>query len=439
MTCLVALVVGPVAVFGQANYTNPYTFSTIVGRPLTAGTNDGTGSAALFYFPDGIATDDAGNLYISDQYNFTVRKMTPTGSVTTLAGKAGTAGSVDGTNGTAQFNHPWGLARDNAGNLYVADQGNHTMRKMQPAGSNWVVTTMAGAPGIAGGADGTNGAARFNEPDGVTVDQNGSVYVADQGNHIIRKLALVGTNCVVTTVAGLAGAYGSVDGTNSAARFNKPTSVAAAGVHTLFVADFFNHTIRRLTLIGTNWVVTTVAGLAGTSGSTDGTNSAARFNEPNGVMVDVCGNLYVADYGNDSIRKMMPAGTNWVVTTLGGLAGIAGASNGTGNTARFNRPTFVAVNREGDLYVADRDNDIIRRGFLASGAPVILPWSSGFSNGTYGFNLTAAAGRQVIVEASTNLVNWVSIWTNTVGPGELPFTDLQSNEYLNRFYRAHSL
>ena len=227
----------PLAAPGQANYANQYTFATLAGQALIAGSNDGTGSGALFNYPDGLALDSAGNLYIVDQYNFTIRKMTPSGTVTTLAGLAGVSGSADGTGNAARFNHPWGVAVDNAGNLYVADQGNHTMRKVTPVGPNWVVTTMAGLAGVAGSADGTNSAARFNEPDGVAVDNKATSMWRMHANHTIRKLTPVGTNWVVTTVAGKAGVSGSADGTNSAARFNKPTGVAADSAGNLYVAD----------------------------------------------------------------------------------------------------------------------------------------------------------------------------------------------------------
>jgi secreted PhoX family phosphatase len=428
----------PLAALGQANYANPYTFATLAGQALITGSNDGTGSGAHFNYPDGLALDSAGNLYIVDQNNSTIRMMTPSGAVTTLAGLAHASGSADGTGNAARFNNPWGLARDNAGNLYVGDQGNHTMRKVSPVGPNWVVTTMAGLAGAYGGSDGTNSAARFNHPDGVAVDQQGNVYVADDSSHTIRMLTPMGPNWVVTTVAGKAGVYGSTDGTNSAARFNKPTGVVADNAGNLYVADFENNTIRKITPVGTNWVVTTVAGLAGVSGSTDGTNSAARFYEPNGVALDNAGNLYVTDYGNNTIREMMPVGTNWVVTTLGGLAGDSGSTDGTGSIARFSNPTFMAVDKAGDLYVSDRDNDIIRRGFMANGTPVIFPSPPGlaFSNGLFGFNLTAAAGQPVVVEASTDLMTWLPISTNTIGPSILYLSDPQSGVYSNRFYRA---
>ena len=184
----------------------------------------------------------------------------------------------------------------------------------------YTFTTLAGNNGY-GSADGTNSAARFAHPEGAAVDTNGNVYVADTVNHTIREMTPVGTNWVVTTLAGLAGSPGSADGTGSAARFNNPGGVAVDSAGNLYVADAGNNTIRKVTPVGTNWVVTTLAGLAGSPGSADGTDSAAQFNQPYGVAVDSAGNVYVADTCNDTIRKVTLVGTNWVVTTLAGLGG----------------------------------------------------------------------------------------------------------------------
>ena len=323
------------------------------------GTNDGTGSAARFTFPCGVAVDTSGTVYVADSGNNTIRKVTPAGVVTTLAGLAGNnTGSADGTGSAARFNGPAGMAVDTNGNVYVADSGNNTIRKVTPSG---VVTTLAGLAGSAGSADGTNSAARFNGPYGVAVDSAGNVYVADTYNDTIRKVTPVGTNWVVTTLAGLAGSSGSADGTNSAARFNYPAGVAVDSAGNLYVADYNNDTIRKVTPVGTNWVVTTLAGLAGNSGSADGTNSAARFNYPEGVAVDSAGNVYVADVYNDTIRKVTPVGTNWVVTTLAGLAGSIGSADGTNSAARFAYPVGVAVDSAGNIYVADNGNYTIRK------------------------------------------------------------------------------
>jgi serine/threonine protein kinase/tetratricopeptide (TPR) repeat protein len=327
-----------------------------------AGSADGTGSAARFHNPAGVAVDSSGTVYVTDQGNNTIRKMTPVGTnwvVTTLAGLAGSPGSADGTGSAARFYGPFSLTVDTHGNVFVADTLNHTIREVTPGG---VVTTLAGLAGSTGSADGTNSAARFNGPFGVSMDSAGNLYMADCLNDTIRKVTPVGTNWVVTTIAGLAGHPGSADGTNSAARFGGflgSTAVDSAG--NVYVADNYNGTLRKVAPVGTNWVVTTLTGLPGNFGSVDGTNSAARFTDLVGLAVDRAGNLYVADNGDDTIRKVTPVGTNWVVTTLAGLAGIVGSADGTNSAARFYAPWSVALDRAGNLYVGDAFNDTIRK------------------------------------------------------------------------------
>jgi streptogramin lyase len=346
----------------------PYTFATLAGS-TGAGSADGTGSGAGFYHPTGVAVDTNGNVYVADYANHTIRKITPMGVVTTLAGLAGSSGTNDGTGSAARFYFPAGMAVDTNGNVYVADQDNHTIRQVTPAG---VVTTLAGSGGVSGTNDGTGSAARFNYPAGVAVGTSGNVYVADQYNDTIRQATPVGTNWVVTTLAGLAGSSGSADGTGSAARFARPAGVAVDTNGNVYVADYLNDTIRRVAPVGTNWVVTTLAGLAGSLGSADGTGSATRFARPAGVATDINGNIYVADQYNDTIRKVAPVGTNWMVTTLAGLAGIYGSTDGTGSAARFSNPSGTAVDANGNVYVADSANNTIRKGALSVGPPVIL-------------------------------------------------------------------
>ena len=320
------------------------------------GSADGRGSAARFSYPGGVAVDTNGNIYVADIVNSTIREVTPAGVVTTLAGLAGAYGTNDGTGSAARFNGPWGVAVNSAGNVYVADTDNCTIRKVTPAG---VVTTLAGLAGAYGTNDGTGSAAYFFKPQGVAVDSAGNVYVADSGNNTIRKVTPAG---VVTTLAGLAGAKGTNDGTGSAARFDFPGGVAMDSATNLYVADSYNNTIRKLTPVGTNWIVSTIAGLAGNEGSADGMNSTARFNDPWGVAVDSATNLYVADSGNNTIRKMARWSTNWMVRTIGGVAAVSGSADGEGSAAFFADPVGIAVDSAGNLYVADCYNNTIRKG-----------------------------------------------------------------------------
>jgi hypothetical protein len=275
--------------------------TTVAGS--TRGSADGVGRAAQFFQPTGIAVDGAGNIYVADSGNRTIRKITSLGQVTTVAGSAGLNGSADGTGSDARFEVPRGIAVDGAGNVYVTDSSANTIRKITSGG---VVTTLAGKPGLNGATDGTGSAARFWEPYGVAVDGAGNVYVADRDNSTVRKITSGG---VVTTLAGSAGNGGGVDGTGSAAGFNYPSGIAIGSDGNIFVADTYGSTIRKITSGG---VVTTIGGLYGAVGSIDGIGSAARFVNPAGIAIGSIGRLYVAESGTDRnlIRVgVPPAGT----------------------------------------------------------------------------------------------------------------------------------
>lgn len=303
---------------------------------------DSTGTAATLNMPTGVAIDSAGNVYVSDIRNFVILKLTPTGVVTTLAGRAGfspVSRNIDGTGSEARFSSPSGVAADNAGNIYVID--NNTIRKVTPAG---VVTTLTGAPGKTGYADGTGTAARFMGISGVATDHAGNIYVSDV--IAIRKITPAG---VVTTLAGApVSAVGTVqsvgyaDGAGVAARFSSPSGIATDSAGNIYVADTSNGVIRKITPAG---VVTTLAGEWHQMGDADGTGAAARFQGPSGIVADSVGNVYVADTGNGAIRKISPAG---VVTTLLGATGLGD-------------PTSVAVDRSGNIYVVDRRVNAIRK------------------------------------------------------------------------------
>src|SRR5207248_2644965 len=207
--------------------------STFAGLAGNDGSANGTGSTARFSFPSALAVDSANNIYVADTSNSTIRKITPARVVSTFAGLAGSPGSANGTGSTARFNFPSGVAVDRAGtgNIYVGDTSNFTIRQITPAG---VVTTLAGSPGVRGGANGTGSAATFYLPVGITVDSVGNIYVADQDVCTIRKIAPGG---VVSTFAGSFAKFGSLNGTGSAARFNLPTDVAVDSSNNLYVAD----------------------------------------------------------------------------------------------------------------------------------------------------------------------------------------------------------
>jgi len=294
---------------------DPIQVTTLAGSS-TSGSVDGIGTAAKFSDPSGVAVDTAGNLYVAD--GISIRKIViSTGAVTTLA---------------SSFVN--GISVDTAGNLYVTDFYGNRIRKLVIA--TGVVTTLAGS--TEGYANGTGTAAKFYNPYDVAVDTAGNLYVADTHNHSIRKLVIA--TGAVTTLAG-------------STQFSLPLGVAVDTAGNLYVADYDYDSIRKL-VIATG-VVTTLAGSS--AGSADGAGPTAKFNKPHGVAVDTAGNLYVADYGNNRIRKIVIA--TGVVTTLAGST--QGFNDGTGTAARFYSPSDVAVDMAGNLYVADTANYRIRK------------------------------------------------------------------------------
>jgi sugar lactone lactonase YvrE len=287
---------------------------------------------------------------VTDSNNHTIRKVViDTGVVTTLAGTAGSSGSTDGTGVAARFNIPGGITTDGT-KLYLTDSRNHTIRQVVIA--TGVVTTLAGSAGISGSADGTATAARFSGPGGITTDGI-NLFVADSGNHAIRKVEIA--SGAVTTLAGTAGTSGPTDGAGVTAQFNNPIGITTDGTN-LFVADTFNNTIRKV-VIATG-AVTTVAGTADSSGALDGTNATARFYNPFGISMDGT-NLYVTEiYPNNTIRKIVIA--TGAVSTLAGIAGSSGSTDGVGTTATFNYPLGVTTDGR-NLFITDGFNNRIRR------------------------------------------------------------------------------
>lgn len=321
--------------------------TTMAGNPPRFGAENDAGAGARFDGPAGVAVI-GDNVFVADTNNHAIRKVTNAGVVTTLAGLAGTPGTTDSP---PRFRFPGGIAAlDN--DLYVTDSQNHTIRKVTQAG---VVTTLAGSPGVAGSLDNTTGsAALFNNPQGI-VALNGALYVADTGNHTIRRVTPSGD---VTTIAGLAGTPGSADGTGGAggtARFNSPLGIAVIGSN-LFVADTGNHTVRRIATATPAFTVDTFAGTAGQAGFVDDQGSAARFSSPDGVAA--AGSvLYVADRGNHAVRRIS---TTRTVRTFAGRADAATTRNGDASAALLNAPAGVA-GVPGTLYFTDIHENVVRK------------------------------------------------------------------------------
>jgi sugar lactone lactonase YvrE len=278
--------------------------TVVAGHAGFRGPTNGLGVNACFIIPRGIVVDKAGNLYVTDAY--TIRKITPAGEVTTLAGLHGYPGTTDGLGSEARFSWPSALAVDSGGILWVADR--YAIRKVTPAGQ---VATLAGSPGHAGNVDGVGPNARFSDNEkGIAVDAHGTIYVADTLNHIIRRVTPAGA---VTRFAG-SGRSGSAEGQGSEASFASPCGLALDAQGVVYVADSSSHTIRKITPAG---IVSTLAGTPGIAGNTDGPCSRALFNQPRGVALDGVGNIFVVDAGNRTIRKITPAG---IVTTIAGQA-----------------------------------------------------------------------------------------------------------------------
>ena len=314
------------------------------------GSADGGSTTPCFYKPHGVAVNASGEVLVADTCNHMVRTITLGGFVRTLAGNAGRVGGANGMGALASFDGPQGIAHDPSGNLLVSDTSNHTIRKIN---AEMQVSTLAGTAGTQGSLDRSGAASRFQTPHGITSDAQGNMLVADTNNHTIRKISPQGE---VSTLAGIAGRGGCTDGPADFARFSSPRGVVADAFGNVFVADTNNHTIRKITASG---MVSTLAGKAANCGSADAAvGSEARFFFPTGITADAVGNLYVADMNNHTIRKITPQGA---VSTLAGAAQVPGGIDATGAAARFNNPTGVVVDAQGNVYVADTGNHTVRK------------------------------------------------------------------------------
>lgn len=383
-----------------------YAFTNFVGNP--PGWVDGAGAAARFYSPSAVAADAQGNIYVADEGNHVIRKVTVAGTVTTVAGRAGESGLVNGTGSAARFNQPSGIAVDASGNLYVADKANGAIRKISPlaevstfisnesilasaqnagltnpvflglpvslavnaTGSVYVVSQWANSirlvtpdgrvelvagneASIWGGfLDGTGAAALFSQPEGLALDTAGNLLVADTGNNAIRKVTPAG---VVTTVAGQ-GRFrpGFLNGPVASAQLSQPRGIALDGAGNIYFAD---KNIACIRMISAGGEVSAFVGEPGTGGDADGSGSAARFSRVTGLAWSATGKLIIAENGNHTIREATPAGQ---VTTLAGAAS-SGDRDGMGNSARFNYPTDLTLDSVGNLYVADAVNGVVRK------------------------------------------------------------------------------
>lgn len=362
---------------GAVPNTRSYIVSTFAGSTAgTAGSTNATGTAASFSGPRGVSSDASGNLYIADATNNQIRKITSAGVVTLFAGPVTPAsGNVDGTTTAARFNNPLDITDDPAGNFYVTDNLNNSIRKITPAG---VVTTLA----------------TVSTPVGIAYDAlSGALFVTTGTGNTIVKVTLAG---VVTTYAGSATA-GRANAVGTAATFTTPNGITTDEVGNLYIADQGNNQIRKINSAGS---VTLLAGdVAGTPGNVDGTTTGARFDTPRGIGADPLGNIYVTDNGNFSIRLVTPAG---VVTTVAG--GTANAFvDGTGTAARFNTPRTLGVDSQtGVIYMPDFGNNAIRK-ILVTGYSISAPLPAGLTFNTSNGQITGTP--TVVTPATTYTIS----------------------------------
>jgi sugar lactone lactonase YvrE len=308
------------------------------------GSVNGSSTEATFSYLMGLAIDTAGNVYVADSHNNLIRKISTDGTVTTLAG-SGTVGSADGKGAAASFFNPAGVAVDKSGIVYVADTHNNLIRKISADGT---VSTVRGK-WAREAINKFDTAGRYDNPMGIAVDAAGNIYVADWEHDQVRKVSADGK---ITTLAGT-GERGSEDGAGAKASFYLPEGIAADKEGNVYVTDTYNNLIRKIDTAG---VVTTIAGKI-KKGRADGKGTAASFFHPDGIAVDKNHTIYIADTGNHLIRKISPGG---VVTTVAG-SGTRGSEDGSPKAASFNRPMGIAVDAAGNVYVADYQNNLVRR------------------------------------------------------------------------------
>jgi sugar lactone lactonase YvrE len=428
--------------FPSLGQSNPFTFTTL---------RVSDGSDSVFMRPSGICLDAAGSVYVADAASQVIVRMNKPAApgqdwtVTVLAGKYTSRGFTDGVGSAARFDQPNTMVMDSNSVLYIADASYNTIRKITPVAAdgttNWTTATIAGKVGTAGSTDGVGTNARFKSPFGLALDNAGTLYVADSGNHTIRMITPDGQS---STLVGSPGLPGSNDGVGDAARLNYPNGLVVDRSGVIYVCDYANRTIRQISPVAngstTNWQATTIAGLAGARGTDDGLGVGARFDTPSYLALGSTGELYVSDQLNNTIRKLTPPNQSssnlWTVTTIGGLASVAGKLDGTGTAARFNSPQGLTLDSQGNLYVADMINMRIMVG--KTGVPRLTRLEAAVGHGTnLGLTLYGvSAGNRVILENSTDLSSWQGVQTNLTAGSSFSVTPSTLTTPGSHFFRT---
>ncbi|MFZ4797625.1 MAG: T9SS type A sorting domain-containing protein [Bacteroidia bacterium] len=379
--------------------------STVAGNGAQGSGGDGNvATSANLYFPTDVAVDSAGNIYIADANNNKIRKVNAsTGIINTLAGNGTQSYGGDGFTATsASLYNPTGVAIDGAGNIYIADETNHRIRKV--TASTGIISTVAGNGTAAyGGDDSAATSANLYFPSGVTVDSSGNIYIADANNNRIRKVT-TSTGIISTVVGNGRGAYGGDGSIATLANLYNPTGVSVDGLGNIYIADYGNHTIRKVTI--STGIISTVAGNGiGAYGGDGSAATSANLYNPTGVSVDGSGNIYIADNGNNRIRKIT-ASTGIISTIAGNGAQGSGGDGSAATLANLNKPFGLTVDGIGNIYIADQNNHRIRKVTASTG---IISTVAGNGTGAYGGDGGAATSANlyfpsgVAVDGSGNI------------------------------------
>lgn len=385
------------------------TVSLVAGMSGVVGSANGPAVTSSFNNPHGVACDPSGNIYVANRFGHTIRKITPSGTVSVFAG-SGSVGATDGPGTTASFNEPWAVACDTLGNVYVADTKNYKIRKISASGN---VTTFAGT-GTFGVTNGANNIAQFGFPSGICVDKAGTtLYVTDMMTHTIRKIE----NGTVTTIAGSVFSPGDADGTGSFAQFDHPYSIALDAQGNTLVADEYNNKIKKVTPAG---VVTTLAG-SGALGSANGAALSASFNSPWGICIMPNGDALIGDANNFTVRKL----SQGVVSVYAGQDGIPGSQNGPALQSTFNGVSALWYNPlDNAVYLCDPYSQVVRKIIPQNTVTLSLTTPSGNTSFCNGSSITfnASPGTlsgYMLMEGSTTLATSAngtfSISTLTLG------------------------